>query len=480
MVDVHIKNIPLSYLKGQQSGFFESDLFNDAVEVFDKYKKPVTSDNDAQSLEEAIQPTEMLLDILVGKYSGEEYIPVTQSDKEDYIFIGMTGKATKKTLFSPRKYITRCASEILPIDNCFFTLYNANTLYNSTKAHSNTPALDINNSILKSLSKPEDTSNTISDIVNKAKFYERIDTFKVYDDVLYKEDLLNRLYNIELILTKLTLPAAVLKRRVDSFYPTMLKNEAKACEQLVTDLIEKYKNVFAKDYTSVDEIPVSTKVSNYTKVIESILASKLKSLPVSVYLGTCLNTGTNTITHGMNKTDYRVMVINSTSGLEVTSQCTIATVDANSISVKFNGSATPAFNMTVCLLFSNRSLLHVKQSSLASFQEESDKVILFKFNKGIIGNKCSIDIQSFNTLYGFYEVRSDNIIVKPTAVVANADSIEFTFAPTVVGKVDVFIMPNNHILRGVSKVKIVASKVLSIIAATNLFDKRISIWRDIT
>lgn len=478
MTDVNIKNIPLAFLKEKPRGFFESDTFKKAVAVFDKYKSPVTSDSDVPSLESAIQPNDMLFNMLLSKYNGAEVIPTTQIDKEDYLFVAMSGKVNGGSVFTPRKYITKCSREITPISGIYFTFYNTNTLYNNTRAHANKPTLDLDNSILSTLLKPKDTNNAVVDIISKAKFYESVDSFKVYDDVLYKEDLLKRLYNIELILTRLTLPSTTIKQRVDFLYPTQLKNEASSCERLSIELFEKYKNIFSKDYASVDNDPASIKVANYTKVIESILSSKLRDLPVSVYIGSGISNAVNTISHNLDKVNYRLMVLNLNTGKEITKDCTYATIDQNNITVEYSGSDTSAFNMTVCVLVSNRSTLNIHKSSLASFQKETAKTLVYKFNKSVINRKCSIDIHAFNVLYGFYEIRQGSDIIIPVDVVMSGDTIDFTFDKKVEGKVDIFLLPNNSILRGASKTKVTVSNIVDIMKSTNLLDPRITIWRE--
>lgn len=479
MTDVYIKNIPLSYLKGQSKGFFKTDLFKNATTVFDKYKKPVDANESGKSLDQEILPLDMLNTVLINKYQDIDVIPNTQSDREDLLFIGMSGKANKKTLFSPKRYITKCVSEFKAIDNCFFTMYNANTLYNSHRAHSNKPSMNLDNSILKRIAKPDNTSNVISDITDKAKFYESIDNPKVYDDVLYKEELLARLYNLNLIVTKLTLPAAVLKRRVNSTYPVLLKNEYIACEELVTELVEKYKSEYAHAYISKDTLSTVEKVTSYTKVIESVLASKRRNLPVSVFIGSGFSNVANTITHNMDNKECKAMIINVLTGKEITKDCKLTVINNNSIKVEYIGTSTGVFNMTVCLLFSNRPTLNIKTTALASFQDLSDRTILYKFTKTIVNHKCAIDIQLFNTLYGFYEIRSGGVIVNPIMVQTSANNIEFTFDTLLEGWIDVIIMPNNSILKGVSKTKINESQVLDVMKGTNLYDNRISIWREL-
>ena len=129
MTDVLIKNMPLVYLKDQKEAFFTSPAFNKAVEVFDKYKHPLNGDTDSAKNENILLPIDLLRSLLVHIYSDEVLIIEDDSERQELLFIALSGVQPIRNEITPRKYITRSVKDITNFTGNFLVATVSDSLF---------------------------------------------------------------------------------------------------------------------------------------------------------------------------------------------------------------------------------------------------------------------------------------------------------------------------------------------------------------
>ena len=170
--DVYIKNIPLSYLKNRPESFKDSGQFNDAISVFNTYKRPVTTDT-TESEDSEILPMDTLSAMFKLIYMGEDFIVNDTTLHEDMVFITMTGKLLNEEPLKPRKYISRCSADITSYPNLLVSSLINNPLVNRARELIANSPTNSNPATLNPLLLPK-TNNPVWDLRNKAVFYSNL------------------------------------------------------------------------------------------------------------------------------------------------------------------------------------------------------------------------------------------------------------------------------------------------------------------
>ena len=183
--DILIKNIPLSYLKTKANGFFDSAEFSNFERLFDKYKTKIDL-NPVEVEDYEIFPLTELKNLLVNKYLSLEYLIETEQQKNDLIFIQLSGKKENSLNFEQKKFITSSMADLKNTTPFFISIFLNNIYLNMfTSGLKEAKKTASSSTINTLLSKPKVTVNVSHDIANVSNFFDRIKDPLVYNNIEY-------------------------------------------------------------------------------------------------------------------------------------------------------------------------------------------------------------------------------------------------------------------------------------------------------
>lgn len=481
--DVYLKNIPLSYLKRQTSSFFEASKFNAAVSLFNTKKRPMpVTQAEAVSLDSQILPLTKLKTILLDLFDGTELTDSSYKDEEDRIFIKYSGKYLTDNEYSPRKQITRTASQIKTSMVYAARRYTNNAMLTALKkSRKNTSTSNlINNPLLVKL-RPAKTANVLRDISNSANFFQRTYHPDVYDNNAYQSDVYKQIaYNVDVSIQ--TVSVSTLKKKLDDKYRLKNKELTRMVADVKAKLLHKFFD-FDTPYfsvTNLSEMTTSEWFTNVNKVIDSVIATKAKSLPVTIFQYPVITfTSSVTISHMSGIAECLVATFDD-SGVSKNDTITNTVRSLNSTTVTFNA----PFKGVILLMFDTDVGPNIYAKKFTIYQTESTDKILDRYTTYVSGTEFSLDIAGLDQGYGFIrlsrnEAASENHgeVITPSFLQITPDSVNIELP---VGWVNVLveIIPTYRVLRGISNVRVSKTNIRDFLQRYDIFDEDLHMWRE--
>lgn len=475
--DVTIKNIPLSYLKNQNQSFFGSESYSDAVDLFNKFKRPVPESESSDTLEKVLLPLDTLKAILLNKYKGLPFESDSTETHEDLIFINLSGKTGEMAILKPRKYITRCANEIIESNGFLARVVVSNPLIGAArKAKTNVSTSVVQNDLLKSILKPEETIDPVADITARSKFYEKTIHPDVYDDKAYTQSIFKRIAtNMTFALT--AMPLNGLRYSLVDKYVTENKDMKLAVEDLKVKLLYKLLNRNGIEDSLNRVYPTATNDILFHRIqknIEISLAAKTKGLRLNIFKDTVFDaSGGHIITHNKDTLDFR-FVGYDLNGKDITSLIEFSVIDENSVFFSTN----TVIPCTVLLVFDNEAKT-IATKSFYNYQKEISAKLFDQYLISTSSDKAIIYIDNYDVDLGFIEVctAEEKIPVVPTKIQFFDNRLELTFDRDYTN-LEVYILPTYRILAGMSNIKVLPSTVKVFLNKYNIFADNVTVWRD--
>lgn len=490
MSDVLIKNMPLVYLKDQQEAFFTSPAFNNAKEVFDKYKTPVSGDNDLAKNEDLLLPIDLLRSLLVHIYSDEVLIIESDEERQDLLFIALSGVKPIRQELVPRKYITRSAKDITNFSGNFLVATVSDSLFIKEwnvafqKAKENGIYQTIDSQLSSGNSsvpvKPTKTNNVIKDIVDSSKFYDSVLDTTVYDDVYYRNKALSRLVRDSVVMNMQVLPTVSLKGRLDNLYPAPIRDMQKMCDSLREKIMAKYygqrfdfRDTNLMYNASVEETAVDKEIEGIT----ATLSVQNGLYPLSIVRAPVIVSDPTqpVILEFTNlRKEFRHHLYSSSGVMENDLITSIKpNFDDNTIELTLSES----FVGELQLMTDRHSVERINQYTLFDYFKDLSGNRMEKFDIKLSSYNTLVRLRGLNDGYFFFDLRRKDTreIVWPNKITVTDEGITLDLS-NIGTACEIVILPTSAVLGGINKVKVTESTIKDVLGNINFFDKEIRVW----
>lgn len=478
--DILIKNIPLSYLKTKANGFFDSAEFSNFERLFDKYKTKIDL-NPVEVEDYEIFPLTELKNLLVNKYLSLEYLIETEQQKNDLIFIQLSGKKENSLNFEQKKFITSSMADLKNTTPFFISIFLNNIYLNMfTSGLKEAKKTASSSTINTLLSKPKVTVNVSHDIANVSNFFDRIKDPLVYNNIEY--DSLLKFNNIKngIVVNPSSIPNKIIKRKI----ATLENYNANNLKERSNNL--KYK-LFMKYYDHRFKFPESSMITIEDDVpaldiLTSLLTNNNKLYILSIYREMVLNTNEVIITHGLSHNYFKLLAYDKTTGAELDTTTIIDTIVHDTT----NKSTTVRFktnlNAELLIISDNYEPERILRVSLINYYILSNlHENIEVYSSTITNQKVILDIKNYNQGFGMLEVieTSTKEIILPTSTKFTDSAIELYFEnKTGVHNINIYILPTHKVISNISKIKITCNNIFDFLKNQNPFDSSLKAWRE--
>lgn len=480
MANVTIKNMPLNFLKKSGDGFFTTDTYLKAKEVFDKYKEPIESSN-GESSEETILPLGLLKDMISARYFGYEVIPSTLTEREDTVFLYLVGKEGVSERFSPRKRITRTAREIRPPSEYFTRKSSINSLVNKAEGVKKNSVTDMD--ALATLLRPEKTDDVVLDIIAASKFYENIPGIQVYDDELFKELNVKRLSVLQsFILTSIPLPV---KEKIITAQYVDNGKELSAMNKSVRDsILRRYYEVFQhkrnimlwneRNDLYVRDIGQKERDRNLQRYIEITMSKEKDKFRLNCFKFTLLAESNSIVIDHTLQSDFIKPIMFNLNGLEITKHIAdIEVLTSSSVKLTFD----EPVQGTIFLLCDTIAPSDILNTPLPYYVNVMQSHNIFKkFDVTTYFTKATLFINNLDKDYLVVDCRHNGELIEYTALEVFNDRVEITFEDDHQDLI-ITILPLEEILRGSSSVPLNHNVIYEFLSEFKIFKDDFSIWK---
>ncbi|BDH16409.1 MAG: hypothetical protein [Bacteriophage sp.] len=477
--DVFIKNIPLSFLKEQSDEFFSSDSFNNAKELFDRYKRksPLLTDKDLPETN-SLYPINELKTLLIDTYQSREHLVKTKQQNEDLIFIAMIGKYFFKGMnYKLRKYITKTNSEINIQSKFRVTSVDDNILKNLEL--SKEKKVDKSSSLIQNLLQPDKTNNVVFDITNKSKFYNTVLDRLVYDDKEYALNILKSQMEKILDTTSITVPFESTRHKLTPDFDPYNKDTLEQLKKyMIFKLKSKYFDFESYSYNNPNIIKEDSNIDQ--TILTSLLSLNYNNFPLRVYRELILNQNIVTIEHGLKNNNFIIHLFDNQTGRLINDA--IKTITHNSDNTETIIEFKQNVTATLLLLYDNISSERINQFKLLNYYKNDNSInYISRYAVDVYGNTTiDLHLKNYNLGYAFIEVRdiTDKNILMPDNILFTKNKISLVFNNKLdYSQLAIYILPVHKILRNLATITLTKDNYKDLLNLLNPLESEVKIWR---
>lgn len=477
--EILIKNIPLSYLKEKPVKFFKSEEFSKFGLLFDKFKEEI--DLSSEEVEDyEILPLNELKSFLLNKYLLIDDDIQSIKEKEDLMFVRLSGKTISGLDFVQKKFITSSMSDLKSSLVYFISPFLNNNIYlNAYNNGLNKAKQKGNSTALEELLKPKESENVSLDIANTSNFYDSINDSTVYDSVAY-ENLL-RLKDIKdsITVNNDVTPFKLNKNKIDElevYNSAELRNKLNGLRYKLFNKYfnQKHKYQADSDIFNEDTVPP-------TDILLSLIARKNREFPINVFREILINQADVTIRHNLKNTDFKYYIFDKTSGKDITSSTidTITHSDNNTITnITFNN----VVNGELLVVSDKYTFPRIHQATLFDYYALSNiDNNIERYTTFINRNKIILDLAHYDKGYAVIEVmdKDNKIPIVPDEVTITNKTVELTFSFDLEYiPVNVYVLPTFKVISNINIIKVSCSNIYKLLENINPFDNSVKAWRN--